>query len=326
MNAEDAIERGDSAARAWASRMLRHLFPHWGLWIAVLCLLALNLGWVMLSPRIRVGEGFALTCLGALAASGVILFYREIRHHAADEIFDRLIKTLIALMFALLMMKNLQVFNHLAMTLPFPLADHWLIAWDHALGFDWNAYAMEIAQRPWLKDVLLFAYNSLTNVMIGVILVALIALGMPGRVNELAYLVLASGFICISVSAMLPAEAAWNTLAQPEVKAILGGTPGGDWLDQFKALRSGGAIDLGSRPLTGLATFPSFHTCLGLIILWCSRGHWATFIPGAAAGLAVIAATPVFGGHYVTDLLGGAAVMLALIMLWHWRPAGQGGA
>ena len=326
MSTDDALERGESPAGAFVRRMLRHVFPHWGLWIAVLCLLVLNLGWVVLSPRIRLGDGFALTCLGALAASGLILFYREVRHQAADHILDRLIKTLIALMFALLMMKNLQLFNHLAMTLPFPLADHWLISWDHALGFDWNAYAMEIAQRPWLKEALLFAYNSLPNVMIGVILVALIALGRPGRVNELAYLVMASGFICISISAMLPAEAAWNTLALPDVKAMLGGTPGGDWLDQFKALRSGGEIDLGASPLTGLATFPSFHTCLGLIILWCSRGHWAIFIPGATAGLAVVAATPVFGGHYLTDLLGGAAVMAALILLWHRRLAGQGGA
>lgn len=105
---------------------------------------------------------------------------------------------------------------------------------------------------------------------------------------------------------------------------MLGQEVWSEWRGQFHAVRSGEPMVFGTFPLMGLVTFPSYHTCMGLIIIWCSRGHPLTLAAGGVAGLGVIAVTPVFGGHYFVDLLGGAAVMLVLVLLWHrpWRRSG----
>ena len=82
--------------------------------------------------------------------------------------------------------------------------------------------------------------------------------------------------------------------------------PGLYHLEALGALRTGPvALDLGNLP--GLVTFPSFHTAAGIVLTWA---FWRTraFPVVAAYAATMIAATPVFGGHYFVDLLAGACV------------------
>ena len=43
---------------------------------------------------------------------------------------------------------------------------------------------------------------------------------------------------------------------------------------EVTALRGNGPVQIDLRTMEGLSTFPSYHTCLGLILIWCSRGSW----------------------------------------------------
>lgn len=101
------------------------------------------------------------------------------------------------------------------------------------------------------------------------------------------------------------------------------------WVADLTALRGNGPVQIDLRTMEGLSTFPSYHTCLGLILIWCSRGSWVSALAGWGSGLAVIAATPVFGGHYAADLIAGALVMAGVVPLWQLvarAPGFRGGA
>lgn len=294
----------------------RCLFPHWGMWLVPACLAGLNLVWIGLDPRLSLAPGSIMAMLLVGVGTPLALAYRVWRARAFDPVLEALFRMLMVALFAGLFTQQLNLFSHLMMTLRLPLADGLLHSWDEALGFDWNEYAQLLGASWWSRMALLAAYSSLIPPAIGAILVGAIWTERYGRVEEVAFLALASGFICVGIAGLLPAEDAWFTVASPQTQALLGGQPGLNWMDQFKALRGGQpvAFDIGS--MGGLATFPSFHACLAIIIIWCSRGRWYTALPGAVAGLAILAATPLYGGHYGVDLVGGAVVMAGLILLW----------
>jgi membrane-associated phospholipid phosphatase len=66
--------------------------------------------------------------------------------------------------------------------------------------------------------------------------------------------------------------------------------------------------------LPGLTTFPSFHTAMGTIAIYCARKRIFLFIPTVLFNGLMIASTPVFGAHYFVDLIAGASLALALIV------------
>lgn len=302
-------------------RLLRkaaaHLFPHWGLWVFPLALFMVNMTWIGLSPRLSFSTHSVLSLALVLVGTPLALAYAHWRRTSFDRTLGILFRTLMVALFAGLFTQSINIFSHLGMTLNMPLADGLLQSWDNALGFDWNGYAGVMASHGWSRAVLALAYNAFFGVALGAIIVGAISVGRYDRVEELAFIALTSGFICVSIAALLPAEDAWNTVASPHMKALTGAWPG-PWLGQFRALRGSGPVVIDTGTMEGLATFPSFHTCLAIMIIWCSRGRWFTLLPGTVFGLAVLAATPIFGGHYGVDLLGGAAVMASVIAAWRW--------
>ena len=286
------------------------------MWFAATCVMALNFAWISLDPRLSLGPASITALLFVVIGTPLALVYRRLRGAQFDPVLEALFRMLMVVLFAALFTQQLNLFSHLMMTLNLPLADGLLHSWDQALGFDWNGYVQSLGATSWSRTVLLVSYSSLIPPALGAILVGAIWTGRYDRVEELAFLSLASGFICVSIAGLLPAEDAWYTVATPQTQALLGGQPGLDWIDQFKALRGNGPVAFNFGSMGGLATFPSFHACLAIIVIWCSRGRWYTALPGAVAGLAILAATPVYGGHYGVDLLGGAVVMAGLILLW----------
>jgi len=297
----------------------RYLFPHWGMWLVPASLAGLNLAWIALDPRLSLAQGSIVTMLFVGVGTPLALAYRALRGRGFDPVLEALFRMLMVALFAGLFTQQLNLFSHLMMTLKLPLADGLLHGWDEALGFDWNAYAQLLGATWWSRMVLQIAYSNMIPPAIGAILVGAIWTGRYDRVEELAFLVLASGFICVGIAGLLPAEDAWYFVASPQTQALLGGQPGLEWMDQFKALRGEQPVAFNLGSMGGLATFPSFHACLAITIIWCSRGRWYTALPGAAAGLVILAATPVYGGHYGVDVLGGAVVMAGLILLWRRR-------
>ncbi len=65
----------------------------------------------------------------------------------------------------------------------------------------------------------------------------------------------------------------------------------------------------------GVVTFPSFHTASAVFLIYVARRSPWTLCVSAPLNLTMIVATPLGGGHYLVDLLAGAAVAAACIFL-----------
>ncbi|MDF1586004.1 phosphatase PAP2 family protein, partial [Marinimicrococcus flavescens] len=123
-----------------------------------------------------------------------------------------------------------------------------------------------------------------------------------------------SAFLCVVIGMFTPAEGATvfhlEDAVAPEVFATL---PGTHYLDYLDRVRTAWPLTVRLQDLQGLTTFPSFHTA-GSVVVACSFWRTRLFLPAALCAGATIAATPVFGGHYFIDLLGGCAVAIVSLV------------
>jgi hypothetical protein len=213
---------------------------------------------------------------------------------------------------------NLRLLNHLSMMLPFPYADGLLASWDRALHLDWAAYFNAVVSRPLLYEVLDVSYTSLTLLSM-VVLITLILFGSISRAREFIETFLLTAVICIVIGAAFPAKAAVVTLI-PDLSTLahLRQLPGAYHIPYMDILRDPSAsVLLDPAQLPGLATFPSFHTASGILIIYACRKSWLS-VPSWIYSIVMIAATPVHGGHYIVDLLAGAlAALLAIKVVKH---------
>jgi PAP2 superfamily len=294
-------------------------FPHWILWCAVLVLFAVNSAWLGLSTRISIESAWMTGNAILTVAAFVIITFRMFKPEKFDWFLHRLWSVLLYVLLSALLMRNLQVLNHLTMSTNLPMADDRLMAWDVALGFDWLAYSKMLTARPFLTQLLFFAYNQLTFSGLAALAVALILSNNRKRALEIIYLVVVTAIVCIVVAAGFPAKATMALLADQELLSRLQIGTGVLHVEQLMQLRGHDPIVMIPNDMQGLVSFPSFHTCMALIIAWCSRGYIFTALIGGLIGTAIILGTPIFGGHYLVDVLGGVAVTISALAIWRFK-------
>lgn len=291
-------------------------YPHWILWCAVLTLFAANSLWLGLSTRISIEPNWMTGNIILAIVAFVIIVFRMFKPEKFDWFLHRLWSVLLYVLLSALLMRNLQVFNHLTMSTNLPMADDRLMAWDLALGFDWLAYSKMLTASPLVTKILFFAYNELTYSGLTALAVALIVSNNRKRALEIIYLVVVTAIICILVAMEFPAQATMALLADQELLSRFQIGTGVLHVEQLMQLRGDASIFMKSDDMQGLISFPSFHTCMALIIAWCSRGRWYSALIGTSIAAAIIVGTPIFGGHYLVDVLGGVVVTALSILLW----------
>jgi hypothetical protein len=318
--ASHAVSLKPNALKSLSMKDLRDwAFPHWYLWAAVLALFILNAAWLGLNTRITMNPTWYLTNAVMVFAASCALVFRILKAASFDWFLHRMWCALMCVFLAAVLMGNLQILNHLTMTTAFPMADQFLLSWDRAIGFEWLAYAKAMTVSPLVTKTLFIAYNSLTFAGLGVVAAIWVALNNRVRVMEIIFLVVSTAIVCITIACAFPARAAMDLLADQDLLSRLNIGAGVYHIEQLMALRGNAPIFIEPANLEGLATFPSFHTCLGLLIIWGSRGHWLTGTLGALTGMTIIAATPIFGGHYLVDVICGSFVTGLAIALWHFK-------
>ena len=276
---------------------------------------AINVLWLATSRvDLYLGDALAIAAPIALIGTALIVTRRLIGIGGRPQrwlvLTDALFQGLFFLKLAWL---NVRLLNHLTMSTAFPYVDGTLIAWDRALGFDWPAYFQWVHDRPWTIDLLDLSYTSLSTLSVAG-LVALLCMGETLRARLFVEAFFVTALISIAVGSLFPAEAAVMTLAGAmEHYPNIDGAPGVYHIEHLDRLRAPeGAILLDPLRLPGLVTIPSFHTAAGVLLVavfWRTPLAW----PVLAYGLVMVAATPIFGGHYFVDLVAGGA--LALLVL-----------
>ena len=299
-----AFRRPAPAARG-AVEARERVWPAWSLLLLGL-VAAVDALW-LLASRVSLSMPGLVLPLSMAALIAVLLRRASLR--------PRLHMLLSGLAFMLAAWPALRVYNHLVMTTGLPLADSRLAAWDSALGLDWLGYLLWLDRHPGLLYWMDWAYGGLTFYSATAFVLVLLLIG-AGRAREFVLLFLITAVAASTIGLFFPALAAMTYYApDPELFRTVPSNLGAYHVETLDRLRTAAAPVLDLRHLPGLTTFPSFHTAMGLLVVWCSRGSRLLFAPMLLLNALMIASTPAFGSHYFVDILAGAALAATAVLL-----------
>jgi hypothetical protein len=196
------------------------------------------------------------------------------------------------------------VLSYLVVSTGAPLIDAPLAQWDRSLGFDWLAVWRWMNEHPAVHAALRIAYHSGLPQIACVVLI----LGFGNRRAQLEGFVIAymaAVLACIAISGAFPAAGPWNHYS---LASVIDVSP----LSHFEPLRDGRLRSIDLASMQGLISIPSMHAATAILIVHALRGtRWLA--AAAALNVAMIAGTPIEGGHYFVDVIAGVALALLLI-------------
>lgn len=217
----------------------------------------------------------------------------------------------------------LRVFNHLTFSISGSFLDELAVRGDAALNLSWIGYAAWLNDNPAVVAILQMFYGSLTPFsVIGFIVVALFGSRHAAEEFLILFVLLAVNVSLFGI--FLPAYGPMIHFSS--VTSQMDNIREFGWLHwaHYETLKGPGPYQLLLEQLPGLTTFPSFHTAMGLLLIYAMREHWYLFAPATFYSTVMIAGTPLFGSHYFVDLIAGAMLTAATILLvrtWWPRPS-----
>lgn len=201
------------------------------------------------------------------------------------------------------------VLSYLLTATALPVFDDQFAAADRALGFDWLVWFQWVRARPALSMLFQVVYLTAIPQLLAIALLH----GFTGRAernSELMWSLMASIAIIVPVSALTPAAGAWV-----EFDALRFGNEA--QVHDFLAMRAGTMRELDLTRLEGLVNLPSFHTTLGVLYAYLLRGRRLLFGGATLLNAVMIVSVLSEGGHYLVDVIAGAAV--AVVAIWAAR-------
>lgn len=274
--------------------MLRTVKPEFAPeWLALLALALLDLLWaraIGFHLSVSWSDG-KLLGLGLLSMLLLRIFWS--RGGVMAEYFS--LTTAAMLAFA--------VMSYLSLASSGALVDSSLQAADRALHFDWMAGYHFLLARPLIAKILGFAYDSMVyQALYFCVLFALME--KKKDLREMFWLVLVTGlFTCLGVL-LFPALGPFN---------LFDVAPTGSFLPEMEHIKSGHDLNFALAKMTGVVSFPSFHTAMALAYTWGFRNTGPIGWGVALLNLAMLCAIPWCGGHYLIDMIAGAGVMVAAL-------------
>jgi hypothetical protein len=208
--------------------------------------------------------------------------------------------------------------TYIAASAALPLQDANLLAIDRALGLDWRGYLAFVDEHPLMSALLAKAYAMIGSQIL-IVPLLLAALGRFGRLQQYTLALTLTLMATTVVSIFVPAIGVYYELGltaadHPNV------VPGAylDCSRDLPLVRDGVLRHLDLFKLAGIVTFPSFHAASAVLYGWALWPiRWARPVMVILNG-AMLASTPVGGGHYFIDLIAGIAVTLLAIAAAGW--------
>jgi membrane-associated phospholipid phosphatase len=204
------------------------------------------------------------------------------------------------------------ILTYFAAMLALPFQDERILAVDRALGVDWMAIATYVCSHPRIEAMLGHAYmSSMAQVTL---LVPILAFTRQyQRLSEFLALFALTGVIVVAISAVAPAQSAFFHLPSAVICPHVVADHTLAYHADLMALRSGTMEVMTLSKMTGIVTFPSFHTVLAILVMYAAWNTPFLKIPAIILNSLVIAATLPHGGHYLTDVVVGAAIAFSSI-------------
>jgi hypothetical protein len=197
------------------------------------------------------------------------------------------------------------VLSYLCMAVSGHLADSKLLAIDRAMGFDWLAGWKAISAHPLAMRIANVLYQSLT--WQAVYLCILLGLMLRTRnMREVFWIIFLSALITDLTAILLPAYGPFETF---------GLASHGEYLPDMKHLKSGADLTFALGRMTGVISFPSFHTVMALGYTYGLRKTGIVGYGIAVLNAIMLTIVPFIGGHYLIDMFAGAATMLVSLAM-----------
>ena len=194
------------------------------------------------------------------------------------------------------------------------LVDTTLAAWDCALGFDWLVLHAWLQSHPYVQITLHLAYLSSGLQMI-IVVVFLGFSARPARLEEFLCLFILATLLVILASGPFPAAGAWKHYEIGKAFDLSS-------LSHFELLRNGRMREISIDQTQGLVSIPSLHAAVAVLLVYAVRG--TILLPAFfVINIAMLASTPVDGGHYLVDVVAGVALAFGLIALSRMRSSHQ---
>ncbi|RWE77333.1 MAG: phosphatase PAP2 family protein [Mesorhizobium sp.] len=206
-------------------------------------------------------------------------------------------------------------FMYLASATDRPLMDETLAVIDAHMWFRWRAFLELTNSVPIVAKVLVFAYHSLGPQLPLLFIVLAFIADQRLRLTEFMSMLAVSSALTATIMAFVSAAGAYAYF-QPVAADFSNFTPhAGMWhYQELLRLRSGEPFSLLVTRAEGLATFPSYHTVLGILVVYALRDLPALAWPVGVLNALMVVSTLPEGGHHLTDVLAGAAVGVTTVM------------
>jgi membrane-associated phospholipid phosphatase len=201
------------------------------------------------------------------------------------------------------------ILSYLAATCALPLRDTLFAQGDHAFGFNWLAWRNATLSLPVLGWLFLIAYYSF-QFQTAFSIIYFTASGRTSRIEELLLLASVTLVVTILISAIWPALGPY-----PEHFS---------YAPELLALRAGGAWHFDFLKMQGIISMPSYHTVAAVLFIYAFRRTGRVGYIVLALNLVMLLSIPPVGGHYLVDVLAGAALALGAIIIqraWQLRRA-----
>jgi membrane-associated phospholipid phosphatase len=198
------------------------------------------------------------------------------------------------------------------------MQDTLLARWDAVLSLDWLGYARWIDQEHTVAGLLATSYTSLSPVSAFAFVVIVLAGDTPAAEDFIVLFVVAAISATV-IGTLFPAFGAMAHFASaPGTFHFIRNDAGTWFVSSLRDVRANSqhAFDLSNLP--GLTAFPSFHTAMGVIVLYCCRTRIWLCVAALIYVPIMIAAAVIWGGHYFVDIAAGVGLALGLIAILRW--------
>jgi hypothetical protein len=140
--------------------------------------------------------------------------------------------------------------------------------------------------------------------------VLLSLLRREGALKELFWLTFVAGILTNLLAIPLPAFGPFE---------VFGISTHATFLPEMLRLKSAHDLTFEMSKMTGVISFPSFHTVMALAYAYSARRTGIIGYVFLGANALMLIAVPFYGGHYLVDMIAGATVMLVSLFLVRTR-------
>jgi hypothetical protein len=206
------------------------------------------------------------------------------------------------------------VLSNLVVTWNLPQIDGAIAAFDRAIGFDWSAYYAFLTGQTWLGAAASLLYV-LTLPLIAFAVIALSLKGRTDRASELVLAVMIGALIATLISGILPSSGALAWFRPDGTGLVHKPIVDLAYKQAFFDLREGRVPVFSLDGIKGLIAFPSYHATLSVLVVLAFRGMPKFFWPLFILNAAILATTPVEGGHHLADTVAGVLVAILAVAI-----------